>query len=97
MGKNIKRNKKTIMEFTKKIYLLNISFAFLITIISLALIVLSGFLENINLSVLVYIIPPIWVEVGVFSGLYAWKAKNENIHKYKCGECHCQNEGEKEE
>ncbi len=74
--------KKPKQEFTKKMYMYNVRFAVAITIVVILLMIMSAFVDHIDLTPCAYIIPPMWIEVGVFSGFYVWKAKNENISKY---------------
>jgi len=68
-------------EFTKTAYKFNVAFVVVITLMSFALMVYSSFVEHIDISAIAYIVPPAWVELGMFSGLYVWKAKHENLSK----------------
>ena len=76
------KSKKPKKEFTKKMYEINVIFAFFVTLISLTLILLSAFFPSLETSSLPAINATVWAEVGVYSAFMIWKAKCENIHKY---------------
>ena len=73
--------KKSKMEFSKKIYTLNIILVIFVVISSLTLIALSGRLGLIDLSPLSVICTSAFSELAVHSGFYASKAKAENVIK----------------
>ena len=63
-------------------YEINVAFAFIVTAVSLAIIVMSAFFPSLNNSELPAINATVWAEMGVYSGFMIWKAKCENLHKY---------------
>lgn len=73
--------KKRKMEFSKKIYILNIILVIFVVISSLTLIALSGRLGLTDLSPLSVICTSAFSELAVHSGFYANKAKAENVIK----------------
>nr|DAH71709.1 MAG TPA: hypothetical protein [Caudoviricetes sp.] len=73
--------KKSKMEFSKKIYILNIILVIFVVISSLTLIALSGRLGLTDLSPLSVICTSGFGELAIHSGFYANKAKAENVIK----------------
>ena len=75
-------NKQTVkIEFSKKIYILNIILVIFVVISSLTLIALSGRLGLTDLSPLSVICTSAFGELAIHSGFYANKAKAENVIK----------------
>lgn len=73
--------KQKKMEFSKKIYISNITFVVFVVVTSLILITLSGRLGLNDLSPLTVICSSAFGELAVHSGFYASKAKAENVIK----------------
>lgn len=73
--------KKQKMEFSKKIYLLNISLVILVIVTSFIIIILSGRLGITDLSPLSVICTASFSELAIHSTMYSAKAKSENILK----------------
>ena len=69
------------MEFSKKIYILNIILVIFVVLASFVLIALSGRLSLTDLSPLSVICTSAFGELAIHSGFYANKAKAENVIK----------------
>jgi len=67
------------MEFSKKIYLLNIGLVIFVVIASFVIIALSGRLGMSDLSPLSVICTASFSELAIHSGFYSIKAKTENV------------------
>ena len=75
-------NKQTVkIEFSKKIYILNIILVIFVVLASFVLIALSGRLSLTDLSPLSVICTSAFGELAIHSGFYANKAKAENVIK----------------
>ena len=73
--------KKQKMEFSKKIYLLNVGLVIFVVMASFVIIALSGRLSLTDLSPLSVICTSAFGELAIHSGFYANKAKAENVIK----------------
>ena len=73
--------KKQKMEFSKKIYLLNVGLVIFVVMASFVIIALSGRLGMSDLSPLSVICTSAFGELAIHSGFYANKAKAENVIK----------------
>ena len=73
--------KKQKMEFSKKIYLLNVGLVIFVVMASFVIIALSGRLGISDLSPLSVICTSAFGELAIHSGFYANKAKAENVIK----------------
>ena len=73
--------KKQKMEFSKKIYLLNVGLVIFVVMASFVIIALSGRLDMSDLSPLSVICTSAFGELAIHSGFYANKAKAENVIK----------------
>ena len=71
--------KKQKMEFSKKIYMLNIGLVIFVIITSFVIIALSGRLGMSDLSPLSVICTASFSELAIHSGFYSVKAKAENV------------------
>lgn len=69
------------MEFSKKIYLLNITFVISVIAISFVVMLLSGKLEITDLSPISVICTSAFTELGLHTAFYLNKAKAENVIK----------------
>ena len=68
--------------FTDKLYVLNLTFTWLFTIICLVLTFYQSDLGIIDFSVVIYGLPVVWGELSVHTGFIIWKSKAENMAKY---------------
>ena len=73
--------KKQKMEFSKKIYLLNVGLVIFVVMASFVIIALSGRLGMSDLSPLSVICTASFSELAIHSGFYSVKAKAENVLK----------------
>ncbi len=71
--------------FTDRMYLFNVIFVTAMVIISFTAVFMSGWL-HIDTSAISVIVPSAYGELAVHTGFVIWKAKAENIHKFKEGE-----------
>ena len=79
---NNTKNAKKKRGFTDRMYVYNLRFAIFLTLCA----VVQSFLSPIfmfDTSVWVYILAPVWAEVGVYSAFNIHKAKVENLNKHK--------------
>ena len=68
--------------FTDKLYLYNVAFVTAVVIISFTAVFMSGWL-HIDTSAIYVIVPSAYGELAVHTGFVIWKAKAENVRKYK--------------
>ena len=71
--------------FTDRLYLYNVAFVTAVVIISFTAVFMSGWL-HIDTSAISVIVPSAYGELAIHTGFVIWKAKAENIHKFKEGE-----------
>ena len=71
--------------FTDRLYLYNVFFVTAVVIISFTAVFMSGKL-NLDTSAISVIVPSAYAELAVHTGFVIWKAKAENMHKFKEGE-----------
>lgn len=69
-------------ETTKQMYLFNVCFVTAIVAVTYILMLLSAYVEHIDLSPTSVIVPAAFGELAIHTGFVVWKAKCENIHKY---------------
>lgn len=69
--------------FMDKLYLMNLIFAWVFTILCIVLNAVSGSLNVYDLSVITYGLPVVWGELGIHTGFIVWKSKVENFRKFK--------------
>ena len=69
--------------FTDKLYFLNLALSWLFIIICIVMTALSRTLGITDLSLVSVGIPAVFAELGVHTGFIVWKAKTENINKYR--------------
>lgn len=65
------------VEFSKKIAVASWAVALFLTVLSIILPACDVCVDGLLIA-----LPLSWTEVGVASGFYFWKSKNENRHKY---------------
>lgn len=80
--KNDTKNAKKKRGFTDRMYVYNLRFAVFLTLCAVVQSFLSPFYP-FDTSVWVYILAPVWAEVGVYSAFNIHKAKIENLNKHK--------------
>lgn len=72
--------------FTDRLYFLNLTLSWIFIIVSIGLTLYSiNHDYQMSLDVVAYGIPAIFAELSVHTGFIIWKAKTENLHKYKRG------------
>ena len=76
------RKRKKRRGFTDKLYLYNIIFTTAVVITSFIAVFLSGKL-SLDTSPISVIVPAAYGELAVHTGFIIWKAKSENVRKYK--------------
>lgn len=69
--------------FSDKLYFLNLTISWLFVIYCCVLTALSGRLGIADLSIVSAGIPSIFVELGLHTSFIVWKAKCENMQKFK--------------
>ena len=72
--------------FTDRLYILNLAFTWLFTLVCITLTVLSGLLVITDLSIISYGLPVVWGELSVHTGFIIWKSKAENMAKFNSQE-----------
>ena len=77
--------KKMLLErgFMDKLYFYNLRAVWIFTVACFLLNAVSGYLNIMDLSIIVYGIPAAWTELGLHTAFMVWKAKTENCRKYK--------------
>lgn len=69
--------------FSDRLYVLNFITVWGFVIICVLLTVFSGILQITDLSIVGTGIPAAFAELGLHTGFIVWKAKTENIRKWK--------------
>lgn len=69
--------------FTDKLYFLNLTISWLFVVFCCVITTLSGKLGITDLSIVSAGIPSIFVELGLHTSFVVWKAKCENMQKFK--------------
>ena len=78
MAKYIKKR-----GFTDKLYIANLAFAWGYTLLCVILTCLGGLIGIEDYSFVSIVTPLIWGELTVHSAFVIWKAKMENVEKFK--------------
>ena len=81
LGKALRYTPKKKMEFSKIIYILNLSFVVIVTGLSFLCVIKSGEWGIIDLSPITVICTSAFAELATFSVVYARKAQAENVLK----------------
>ena len=69
--------------FTDRLYRLNFILTWVFVVICIALTAVSGLWGITDLAVVTVGIPAAFTELGIHTGFVVWKAKNENLQKFK--------------
>ena len=69
------------MTFSKKIYIYNLVLVTLVVVASFVVVCLSGVLGISDLSPISTVCTSSFIEIGLHSAFYIWKAKCENVIK----------------
>ena len=77
----MKKKKQSLIEFSKLIYLINLSFVVIVTGLSFLCVVKSGDWGITDLSPITVICTSAFGELATFSVMYARKAQAENVLK----------------
>jgi len=72
--------------FTDKLYIINLIFTWMYTLICLVLSVFGSVLGIDDYSFVSVVCPLIWAELSIHTGFIIWKAKAENMHKHSVSE-----------
>jgi len=67
---------------TDKLYILNLLFTWIFTIICIVITIVQSFLNLVDFSIVSYGLPVVWAELSVHTGFIIWKSKAENMSKW---------------
>ena len=81
MGRRKQKKQVQKTEFSKIIYIINLSFVVIVTVLSFLCVVKSGDWGIVDLSPITVICTSAFAELATFSVVYAKKAQAENVLK----------------